>query len=83
MKRVKKRVMYVDNNLRLEEIRISIGHCKTRVFREVRYGEINVCEGTQEFQVIEHKDIPEWYIRHMKLEALLTTREMKLNQLGI
>jgi hypothetical protein len=80
-KRIKRRLLFSDENVRLEEIKLIIGSCRATIFREVVYGKIDEELGTQDFTVKEHKSIPEWYIRQMKLEALLITREDKLKQL--
>ena len=63
MGKIKKTILFSSDTVRLELLRITVGDCKMKKYREVR---IN----GDDFEVKELKCIPNWYMRQLKLEAL-------------
>ena len=63
MGKIKKTILFSSDTVRLELLRITVGDCKMKKYREVR---IN----GDDFEVKELKCIPTWYMRQLKLEAL-------------
>lgn len=57
------RTLYQDDEITLQRLIITVGTCKMTKFREV----IRIGLG---FEVKEHKELPEWFIRDKKLKEL-------------
>jgi hypothetical protein len=60
----KMKTLYNDDNLCLQEIYITVGNMTFTKWREIR-------TGNRELDVREYREVPEWYIRDLKLKDLL------------
>ncbi len=62
-KNIKRIVLFSSDTIQLEQIDVTVGDCKMKKFREIRRED-------GEIEVLEHKCIPNWYLRELKLKAL-------------
>lgn len=62
-KNIIRKVLFSSDTIQLEVINISVGDCKMKKYREIRTED-------GEIEVKEHKSIPNWYLRDLKLKAL-------------
>jgi hypothetical protein len=62
-KRIKRTVLFKSDTIQLEVIHITVGDCRMKKYREIR-------TENEEIEVLEHKSIPTWYMRKLKIEAL-------------
>lgn len=57
------KTLYKDDEVTLQRLIIKVGICQMTKFREIR----NIGLG---FEVKEHKELPEWFVRDKKLKQL-------------
>ena len=62
-KKIRRTVLFSSEGIQLEVINITVGDCKMKKFREIRIY-------NDQLEVLEHKLIPNWYLRYLKLKAL-------------
>ena len=62
-KKIRRTVLFSSEGIQLEVINITVGDCKMKKFREIRIY-------NDQLEVLEHKSIPHWYLRYLKLKAL-------------
>jgi len=62
-KKIRRIVLFSSEGIQLEVINITVGDCKMKKFREIRIY-------NDQLEVLEHKLIPNWYLRYLKLKAL-------------
>jgi hypothetical protein len=66
MKHIKKQMMFTSDDLDLQRIDVTVGDCSMTKWREIHYD-----ENHEVLSVKEHKDIPDWFIRDIKINSLL------------
>lgn len=57
--------MFISDELELQKITVTVGDCLMLKYREIEYDEEH-----EVVSVREHKHIPDWYLRNLKLKAL-------------
>jgi hypothetical protein len=62
-KNIIRKVLFSSEGIQLEVININVGDCKMKKFREIRIY-------NDELEVLEHKCLPNWYLRYLKLKTL-------------
>ena len=63
MKKINRIVLFSSEILQLELINITVGDCRMKKYREIR-------TENGEIEVLEHKEMPTWYLRQLKIKAL-------------
>jgi len=63
VKKINRIVLFSSEILQLEQINITVGDCRMKKYREIRTEK-------GEIEVLEHKEMPTWYLRQLKIKAL-------------
>lgn len=57
-------ILYEERGLKLEMLDMTVGDCQCRIFRQFRWSQT-------EIELKEFHKLPEWWLRHIKLETLV------------
>jgi len=60
-----KDILYEEPGLKLEMIYIQIDDCECRIFRQLKWS-------ATEVELTEYKRLPDWWLRHVKIEKILS-----------
>lgn len=62
-------ILYDEPGLRLEMIYVQVGDCECRIFRQFRWS-------TTTIELKEFHILPDWWMRHIKLDQLLSYEKL-------